>query len=65
MMQTSFWIFDDSRVLVETPSALLAITQPAEISIYAQMFEQLQGTALYGRGTRELIVRAATELGTQ
>jgi transcriptional regulator with XRE-family HTH domain len=65
MMQTSFWIFDDSRVLVETPSALLAITQPAEISIYAQMFEQLQGTALYGRGARELIVRAASELAGQ
>lgn len=65
MMQTSFWIFDDSHVLVETPSALLAITQPAEISIYAQMFEQLQGTALYGRGARELIVRAASELADQ
>jgi len=62
MMQSSFWIFDDSLVQVETPSAALEITQPAEISIYSQMFDLLQGSALYGRGARDLILRAASEL---
>lgn len=62
MMQSSFWIFDNSLVQVETPSAALDITQPAEISIYSHMFDLLQGSALYGRSARELIVRAANEL---
>ena len=62
MIQSSFWIFDNSLVQVETPSAALDITQPAEIRIYSHMFELLQGSALYGRSARELIVRAANEL---
>jgi transcriptional regulator with XRE-family HTH domain len=65
MMQSSFWIFDDSLVQVETPSAALEITQPAEISVYSQMFALLQRSALYGRSARELIVRAASELAWQ
>jgi hypothetical protein len=60
MMQSSFWIYDDSLVTVETPSAVLRVTQPAEIRIYTSMFELLQRSALYGRGARELIVRAAS-----
>jgi transcriptional regulator with XRE-family HTH domain len=62
MMQSCFWIFDDSQAQVETPSALLSITQPAEIGIYAQIFEQLQRSASYGRAARQLIGRAAREL---
>ncbi len=65
MMQSSFWIFDDSLVQVETPSAALDITQPAEIRIYSYIFELLQGSALYGRSARELIVRAANKLAGQ
>ncbi len=39
LTQGSFWMFDDSRVQVETVSARLDITQPAEIDLYSQVFE--------------------------
>src|SRR5487761_1008915 len=42
---SSFWIFDDGRVQIETPSALLVVTQPEEISIYAQIFDTLRRSA--------------------
>jgi hypothetical protein len=62
MIHSSFWIFDDTRVQVETPSALLVVTQPAEISIYTQIFEVLQRSAVYGRNARGLIGEALREL---
>lgn len=55
LAQGSFWMFDDARVQVETVSAGLDITQPAEISLYAQVFERLQRSAVYGRSARDLI----------
>jgi transcriptional regulator with XRE-family HTH domain len=61
MIHSSYWIFDDTRVQVETPSALLIITQPAEISIYTQVFDTLQRSAVYGRNARELIGQALRE----
>jgi hypothetical protein len=61
-IHSSFWIFDDSRVQVETPSALLVVTQPAEVSIYEQGFGLLQRSAEYGRSARELIMRSLREL---
>jgi hypothetical protein len=62
MIHSSFWIFDDTRVQVETPSALLVVTQPAEISIYTRVFGMLQRSAVYGRNARELIGDALREL---
>ena len=62
LAQGSFWIFDEKRVQVETVSAGLDITQPAEISLYAQVFGLLQRSAVYGRGARELIMRAVGDL---
>jgi hypothetical protein len=43
---------------VETVSAGLDITQPAEIGLYAQVFDLLQRSAVYGQGARDLIRRA-------
>jgi hypothetical protein len=57
LAQGSFWIFDDTRVHLETVSAGLDITQPAEISLYAQVFDLLQRSAVYGHGARDLIRR--------
>jgi hypothetical protein len=57
-----FWIFDESRVLIETPAAELAITQPREISIYLRTFAELAAMAIYGSHARELINRAAADL---
>lgn len=65
LAQGSFWIFDDTRVQVETVSAGLDITQPAEISLYTQIFDLLQRSAVYGAGARELIARALAELNHQ
>ena len=65
LAQGSFWIFDEIRVQVETVSAGLDITQPAEISLYGQVFDRLQRSAIYGHGARELIRRAAGDLSGQ
>ncbi len=62
LAQGSFWIYDDERVQVETVSASLDITQPAEIALHTQVFERLQQSAVYGRDTRNLIGRALAEL---
>jgi hypothetical protein len=56
-----FWIFDESRVLIETPSAELAITQPREIAIYLRTFNELAAMAVYGSRATELIGRAADD----
>ena len=53
-----FWIFDESRVLIETPAAELAITQPREIAIYTRTFAELAAMAVYGSQAKELIHQA-------
>jgi Domain of unknown function (DUF5753) len=58
----TFMMFDDRLVQVETISAELTITQPAEVTLYAKAFCRLQESAVYGRSARELILRALTEL---
>jgi hypothetical protein len=61
LTQGSFWLFDESRVQVETVSAGLDITQPTEINLYAQVFDYLQRSAVYGHGARDIIGRALTD----
>jgi transcriptional regulator with XRE-family HTH domain len=58
-----FWIFDESRVLIETPAAELAITQPREIAVYARTFAELAAMAVYGRPARNMISEARARLG--
>ncbi len=65
LAQGGFWIFDDTRVQLETVSAGLDITQPAEISLYEQVFGLLQRSAVHGPGAYELIRRAASELSRE
>jgi hypothetical protein len=43
-----FWIFDEDRVLVETPTAELTIIQPREIAVYVRTFAELASIAVYG-----------------
>jgi transcriptional regulator with XRE-family HTH domain len=62
LTQGSFWIFDDSRVRIETVSASLTITQPRDIALYARIFDRLQQSAIYGREARQAISRALEEL---
>jgi transcriptional regulator with XRE-family HTH domain len=65
LTQGSFWMFDDSRVRVETVSASLTITQPRDITLYARVFELLQQSAVRGRAARLLIGRALRDLDAQ
>ena len=57
-----FWIFDDSLVALETPTASVEVTRPQEIELYARMFEHLQSTALYGKAARALVAKVMDEL---
>ena len=57
-----FWIFDDSLVALETPTASIEVSRPHEVELYARMFEHLQAAAVYGTAARALIVRALGEL---
>jgi hypothetical protein len=50
-----FWIFDQSTVRVETPSAELTITQRSEIAVFEKRFDRLQQSAVYGARMRALI----------
>lgn len=57
-----FWIFDDDLVALETPTASIQVTQPAECLLYVRMFEVLKRAALYGREARALVVKVLAEL---
>lgn len=59
--QTAFWIFDDDLVKVETLTAALDITRPAEIAVYATAFAQMRQAAVYGDTARALILQARDE----
>jgi len=61
LAHASFWIFDNSRVNVETVSASLAITQPREIVLYTRVFERLQQSAVTGQHARRLISQAIAD----
>ena len=54
----SFIMFDERTVMVETYSAELTVTQPAEIALYAKAFALLQRSAVYGQSARDLVVQA-------
>jgi hypothetical protein len=54
-LSTGFWIFDQSTVRVETPSAELTITQRSEIAVFEKRFAWLQESARYGAEARELV----------
>ena len=52
-----FWVFDDSLVALETPTASIEVTRPQEIDLYTRMFEHLKASACYGAAARALIIR--------
>ncbi|ALL78602.1 hypothetical protein AD006_11065 [Pseudonocardia sp. EC080610-09] len=57
-----FWLLDDERVVVETFSAELNLTQQPEIELYREVFEAIAGAARYGRAARQVVHRLAEEL---
>jgi transcriptional regulator with XRE-family HTH domain len=58
---TGFWIFDETLVALETPTASLEITRTSEITLYTRMFDHLHDTALHGTPARRLITTALNE----
>ena len=58
-----FWMFDDTQVIVETPTAELMITQPGEVQIYARVFAELSAMAVVGAPARTLLMAAIDRLG--
>ncbi|HEV2370742.1 MAG TPA: helix-turn-helix transcriptional regulator [Streptosporangiaceae bacterium] len=62
LAQGSFWMFDNSRVRVETVSASLTITQPREIALYARVFERLQQSAVHADAARRLVTNALRDV---
>jgi transcriptional regulator with XRE-family HTH domain len=60
--QTSFWIFDESLVQVETLTTGLDITRPEEIELYAAAFERMRRSAVFGLSARTLVDRARSHL---
>jgi transcriptional regulator with XRE-family HTH domain len=54
----SFTMFDNRTVMVETYSAEITVTQPAEIAMYAKAFALLQQSAVYGQSARDILGRA-------
>ena len=59
---SGFWIFDDTLVALETPTASIEVNRPQECQLYARMFEALRVPAVYGRPARDLITKAIDEL---
>jgi transcriptional regulator with XRE-family HTH domain len=57
-----FWIFDDTLVALETPTASIEVTRPHEIDQYARIFGVLAAPALYGRAAREVVTKTISEL---
>lgn len=57
-MTSSFDIFDDRLVLVETTSAELSIVTPSELALYERLWRELYQQAAFGAAARELIARA-------
>jgi transcriptional regulator with XRE-family HTH domain len=57
-----FWIFDDSLVALEIPTASIEATRPQEIELYAKMFEHLRSAAAFGQAARALVIKALKEL---
>ena len=49
-----FWIFGESLVALETPTASIEVTRPQEIELYARMFEHLKAAALIIKTLSEL-----------
>jgi transcriptional regulator with XRE-family HTH domain len=57
-----FWLLDNDRVMVETFSAELNLSQPQEIELYGGIFEQMASVASYGRSARAVITRVIDDL---
>lgn len=59
----AFTLYDQRRVLVETLTAEISVTQPREVADYLDAFAELARMAVYGDQARALIEVARASLG--
>lgn len=57
-----FWLLDVDQVMVETYSAELNLTQPQEIELYSNIFEQVAAVASYGASARAIVTKVMDDL---
>jgi len=57
----TFTLYEDT-VVIETVSAIITVTQPREIALYARCFGDLARAAVSGRAARELVSHALEAL---
>jgi len=60
-----FTITDDTAVTMETFSAIIKVTRPREIAVYAKVFDHFSRQAVYGQQAKDLITEAHGELEQQ
>ncbi|GAA3536923.1 helix-turn-helix transcriptional regulator [Nonomuraea rosea] len=58
----TFHIYGDVNVSIELTSAIVTITQPAEIELYVRCFEDLKAAAVHGPQARALVEAATAAL---
>jgi hypothetical protein len=61
-VSVGFWIYDDSAVYFESPSAEIKVSRPSEIEIFSRVFLHLQSLARYGPDARRLITKALDQV---
>jgi hypothetical protein len=59
----TFYVYGDEQVAVELVGAYLTITQPREVALYTQAFDELAALAVFGPGIRRPVARALEALG--
>lgn len=59
----TFYVYGDEQIAVELVGAYLTITQPREVALYAQAFDELCALAVFGPGIRKPVARALEALG--
>lgn len=65
MPMCEFNIVDDREVRVETFSAIIRVTRPREIAVYAKVFDHYARQAVYGQAAAEFIQRALDQCEQQ
>ncbi|WP_338931759.1 helix-turn-helix transcriptional regulator [Streptomyces netropsis] len=57
-----FWIFDESRVIVETVNTELHLEAAEDVALYGRVWDRLGEAAVYGAHAHRLIARARAAL---
>ncbi|KUM85181.1 MULTISPECIES: helix-turn-helix domain-containing protein [Streptomyces] len=59
---TAFWIYDDSRVIVETWHSELWVEDDASVNTYLRTWNTLRESAVYGSDAHQVIAAARSDL---